>query len=432
MNRSTERQPMAFFHIDGMVPAWELSRRYAGEGGRLATLPDIIEARLQTKFPAPPWSNYFTTTTAEYFGTGRDGKRKLIVAHGVGPMATLEGVKQAYSWEYKDKDRNRSGGRISQEEFWKIEAGEYGEVSIIDFDAYFNAPRGNRHWEDWPLGTKRFTDALNDELLAARLGPKAEEYLQRSYHDSRKWRESQDLACEGEDYTNPYVISHQGSKYPAHQQSLDWFNEQSPGMAMAYLVSTDQQMAPYYEGGQHLWTGVNLHDWNDGTRFLAIPASTERFDTVLIGPHPDEILDLHWEKLMRPVKEPMPEVGMRVLIEFGDEWFSEYPKVGARMDSSDPEFRVLSRQRIGKPVLFRTSAGGGFFYKYDIQEIVQIAPPSANAYRFTSAVERDGEDWMVRMIQFYHVELDTTHRLIRASELGQDFDTLLQLMDTPV
>lgn len=431
MNTSTRRKPMEFYHAGGLVPAYELAKRYAGEGGRLATLPDIIEARLRTKFPALVWSKYFLTMTAEYFGVGRDGVRKLIVAHGVGPMATLEGIKKAYSWEYKDKDRNRSGGRISQEEFWKLEAGEYGEVSIIDFDTYFGFP-DEINWRDYPMGAKRYTNALNDALLAARLGPKAEKFLRRSYTDSREWRRKENIdTCEGEDYTDPYVISHSGMTYPTLPISMDRFTQQSPKMAMAYLLTSEQQMTPYYESGPHLWTGINTHDWSDGTRFLAIPQGIEQFDTVLAGPDPREILDLHWDKLMRPVKEPAPEIGMRPLIEFGDEWFTEYPKVGARMDNKDPEFRVLSRKRMGKPVQFRTSAGGGIFFKYDLKEIAQIAPRGANAYRFTSSPEHYQEDLVV-MIQFYRVKVDTSKRLIKSDELGQDYDTLLKLMDAPV
>ncbi len=441
MNTAIPRQPMAFYHADGLVAAWQLASLYAGKDGRLATVPDIIDARLQTKFPAPPWSQYFVTTSAEYYGVGRDGKRKLIVAHGVGPMATLEGMKKAYSWQYKDKTRSRQGGRIGQEEFWKLEAGEYGKVSIIDFDRYFSFPRPIHSHEPYPFSTLRFNEALKNELLTARLGPKANEFLRRSYRDAREWRENEwrenqdwKLRLEGEDYSDPYVISHESgsARYPYYEAGMDHYMAQSPNMAIAHLLVVEQQINPYYEGGRHIWTSVGCQDWSSGARFLAIPQGADQFGVIREGPHPRELLDLHWEMFMRPVEEPPLELGMRKLIEFGDEWFTEYPKAGARMDTNDPEFKVSSKKRLGIPVEFRTSQGAGFFFKYDLNEISQIAPPGANAYRFTSDPSRIGEDWFVAMVQFYHAEVDTTHRLIRDSELGQEYVTLLELVDAPV
>lgn len=439
MNSSTPRQPLAFYHADGMVPAWEIAMMYAGDGGRLATIPDLIDARLQTKFPDPPWSQYFVTTSAEYFGIGSDGRRKMIVAHGIGPMSTLDGVKKAYSWEYRDKDRSRNGGRISQEEFWKLEAGKYGEVSIIDFDEYFSFPRPLRSHEPYQFGVKRFTEARDDELLAARLGPRAQEFIERSRIEAREWREEEWRKndrpfLEGDDYDNPYVIDHtDGSfSYPYMLEAFERFLEQSPGMAMAHLLVVEQQMNPRYEGGQHIWTTIKCQSWTSGVRFLAIPEGATQFKGIRTPPSPRDLLDRHWEKFMRPVKQPFAEPAMYKLIEFGDAWFTEYPKVGARMDTADPEFLVTKRKRIGLPVRFRTSAGAGFFFKYDLSEISQIAPPGANGYRFTSDVWREGQDWMQAEVQFYSIEVDTSQRLIRDNELGQDYVSLLELMDAPV
>lgn len=111
--KATEKRPfahaMAFYHQDGLPAAWKQAMKFAGKGGRLATMPDIIASRLETNPGEMPWETYFTTLTAEYLGFSKQGNRILIVAHGVGPMSTLEGVQKAYSWEYTDKERDRRG-----------------------------------------------------------------------------------------------------------------------------------------------------------------------------------------------------------------------------------------------------------------------------------------------------------------------------------
>src|SRR3989344_1320951 len=121
---------MAFYHPDGLVAAWKQASRFAGDEGRIATLPDIIDARLATKPGSVPWERYFTTRSAEYVGKSRGGNRIIVVAHGVGPMATLDGVIETYKWHYSDKNRDRRGGRITEEEFHNLESGRYGPVAV--------------------------------------------------------------------------------------------------------------------------------------------------------------------------------------------------------------------------------------------------------------------------------------------------------------
>ena len=112
-----EPNAMAFYHRDGLTAAWQQAMMFAEKDGRIATMPDIVAARLQAKPSASVWDKYYTTLTAEYVGYSRGGNLVLVVAHGIGPMATLEGIQKAYSWQYNDKSRNRRGGRITEKEF---------------------------------------------------------------------------------------------------------------------------------------------------------------------------------------------------------------------------------------------------------------------------------------------------------------------------
>jgi hypothetical protein len=431
MNTSV-RQPMAFFHADGMIPAWQQAAHYAGKGGHVATLPELVETRLQTKtWQSPAWTKYFATSSAEYYGTGRSGKRLLIVAHGVGPMATLEGAKRAYGWEYKDRTRNRRGGRITQEEFWKLERGEYGEVSIIDFDSYYLNPSIRN---EYPFGARRLSECVGDPLIRARLGEKADEYFLRLFRESQDWRNKEENhRYSDEDISDPYIIENGGAgnaPYPSMTRALAWFEQSSPHMAMGHLLEMEQPMVVHYDGGVHLWVAIKCQEWSDNWSFLAIPDGNADLGYVLNGPDARKLLDLHWEKLLVHVEEPQLEIGMRVLMQFGDEWFTQYPKVSIRMDTGEPEFEVVSKKRIGQPVSFRTSTGGGIFYKYGLDEVVSIAPPGANAYRFTTDPEREGENWFTRMVQFYHVEVNLTQRLMKEADLSRNLDLMFTLMQS--
>jgi hypothetical protein len=117
-----------------------------------------------------PWERYYTTLTAEYFGV-LAGRTCIIVAHGIGPMSTLQGVLDTYCYQFDDKLRGNQGGRILQAEFEKLARGEYGQVSIIDYEEYRNR-FGDRQFRA-PTGYRRESEAKRDPLLIARLGPRA-------------------------------------------------------------------------------------------------------------------------------------------------------------------------------------------------------------------------------------------------------------------
>ena len=184
---STEEiSAMAFYHEDGLVPAWKLANRFAGEDGRIATLPDVINARLATESDSVAWECYFTTTTAEYVGRRRDGSMAIIVAHGIGPMSTLDGILEAYRHEYKDKSRDHRGGRISQEEFWNLEDGKYGKVYIIDLEELLG------RYECSFYEILSLSQTVAEPLLLARFGPKAKEYIEKHAEISHNWQVEHD------------------------------------------------------------------------------------------------------------------------------------------------------------------------------------------------------------------------------------------------
>lgn len=450
---------MGFFHQDGFVPAWKQAAWFAGENGRIATLPDIINGRLNQKLGSVPWEKYFTTRSTEYVGRTRGGNRILIVAHGIGPMATLDGILKAYSFHFKDTTRDRIGGRINYEEFYDLESGKFGDVAVIDLDRYLRE-------NEYPfISHLRVSEAMVDPVLSARLGPKAEEYIQCHATLAREWHKNEAGELEENRYNLPDWEQYLDRRTAAHlrysRENSDPLivqvggNSNCPygptpdmekhfgdklkyplekyGLPIAHLLSIGQlvDMKGMGEDCAHLTCDISCHGWYDGTRLAAICGSGELID-ISEGPDPYKLLRRHWRKLMQPLPRTA-NVGFRMLMKVGNNWFTQYLKQGAGMDTHEPEFLVTSMKPVGKPVKFVTTVGGFHgFVKYDVKEVKALAPRGANAY--TTVGEWDivwhkgNPEYHRTQVQFYQIEVDASQRLIREDELCNDYDTLTQLV----
>lgn len=441
----------AFYHEKGFVPAYNQATRFAEEHskGRIATLPDVIDARLASGSKDSPWSTYFTTMTAEYLGKSRGGNKIIIVAHGVGPMATLDGVLAAYSHEFKDKDRNRRGGRISQEQFWNLESGICGPVAIVDFEAYLKRYR-------YPFSEQlRVSQALTDPLLKARLGPRAEEYLKHHAEVARKWH-LQEAGIDPENrFHNPnhgmyldrrrkmHLEMSQPDSDPFIVQNADASNcsyehrKLEDGMAIAHLISigvlihtnhSDERMSH-----ESLTFDVGCHEWWNGVRLIGI-----RSNEPITGINNDTadlraLKEKNWQTLMRPTFPPdTAKDGFFALMDFAGKTFTQYPKQGERMDTHEPEFLVTKVKKMKGPNVFTTTIGGYYgWFKYGIKEVQQIAPKGANAYRLVGKIDFENIQGNPThhsvAIKFFHVEVDQSQRLIRDEQLRENYPLLMSL-----
>ncbi len=424
---------MAFYHADGLVPAFKQASEFAGTDGRIATMPDIVTARLATKPGDVPWRMYFTTLTAEYLGYSKGGVRILIVAHGVGPMATLDGILKTYKFHFNDKARNRSGGRISKEEFRKLEEGHYGEVSIIKFDPLLLS---DQYFFYRQLRASR---ALQNPLLRARLGQDWERYILWHAEHARQYHVEQGHGK----VVDPFIIQCDDASNCTYgfcdprtgaltTPQLDRYD-----LPLAHLLSTGSLMNLSHQDSQVpcMCNEVSAHEWWNSVRFLAIQDGGS-LDSVHPGLDIHGAIRRHWKSLMIPVSEPPLPDGFYPLtrIDAGT-LFTQYPKIGAMMDTHEPEFMVTSAERIhGGPETFKTAVGGyhGFF-KYDIKEVRALAPQGANAYYLPGEVQimwKGGNPTHhVTPIEFYRVEINTGRRLIRASDLANDYDLLMKIVE---
>jgi hypothetical protein len=444
---------MAFYHQDGLPAAWKQAARFAGQSGHLATMPDVAAARIGTIPGDMPWETYFTTLTAEYYGLSKSGKPILIIAHGNGPMSTLDGVLKAYSWEYNDKNRDRRGGRISSSEFHDLEAGKYGEVHIVDLQNYVQLYQ-------YPfIQTLRSSEAMSDPVLKARIGPDTAKLVEIHTNAARYWhreqagvdpenkyntpsqvfngfldRRREQHLRDGAENSDPLIITLSGANNCSYYFGPDrGFRPIEKGHAVAHLISTGRLCHQHQDGNESLVLDVHCHEWTDGVRLVGIKSGANIKSGLHNGPDTDELLKKYWRDLFKPVKNPPEEIGLRALMRFNGMWFTQYPKAGERMDTWEPEYQVSSISTVGDPVLFRTTVGSyhGFF-KFGTSELKAIAPPDANAYEFEGEPQLEWHDGnpthQTCMVQFYRITVDTRKRLIRAKSLAHDYETMMSLV----
>ncbi len=424
---------MGFYHSDGFVPAWKQAQKFIGGNGRIGTMLDVVDARLATNINDLPWNTYFTTTSAEYFGYSKTGVRILIVAHGIGPMATLDGILQAYSHEYKDKKRNRRGGRIHPSQFRKLEEGHYGEVSVVEFDPFMKR-------YEYPFNSYlRASEALTEPLVAARLGPRAVEYVHHHATMARAHHQEQD----GRTIDDPYIfkIGDPGNcsyatggfgDFPLEYRQLDRSNG-----ALAHLLSIDGLANVSHQSEYRvasLANEIDCHEWWNGVRLLGV-RNNGRVTSIHSGfDNIHRLIKKNWERLMLPVDEMVQPDQVSLLLKFGDQTFTEYRKQGIALNTGEPEYLVTAVEPIGGPVdLVVETAGYYGFFKYDNRDGAKIMPTGANAYALAGSPEciwtNGNPDHQKCPIQFFRVTIDTSRRLMRHDEIENNYELLMELVN---
>lgn len=430
---------MAFYNPNGFVPAYKHVKAFAGDDGHVATLPDVIAARLASEPGSVSWERYFTTMSAEYVGLSRCGHPIVIVAHGIGPMATLDGVLASYRHQFDDKTRNRRGGRIPQSEFLKLESGGYGDVRVIDLASTWG--RREYQFSGHAITAK---EIVEESLWQARLGPRWREYIEHHSQFARTWEEKL-----GKRYPRPCIIAMDdaGNCSYSTREMFDHWIRATPDTAIAHLLSIGGLTHSRHQYHEHdyrrsenresLACDVGCYEWWNGTRLLGIRAGArDRLDIHPGLPDFDELVETHLKKLWRPNPGGVDGTprGFWHLVQIGDRFFTDYPKQGERMDNHEPEFRVTEIKEVSAgPRQFRTTIGGHHgFFKYGIGEVRRIAPRGANAYTVgeVSIEWRGGNPTHhVAPVTFYQVEVDTTRRLVRGEEIYRDFDLMMSLID---
>lgn len=272
---------MAFYHRDGLVPAWRHAMRFAGNGGRIAILPDIISARTATELGSIAWEKYMVTLTAEYIGRSRGGSKIVIVAQGIGPMSTLKGILKAYKLK-REPIRGRidtdESGRISRDEFLKLESGTFGPVEIIDLEAV-------KKWEYRHMTLKEATD---NPLVRARLGTQWEKYLEKHQKFAREFSRKHNPEYINDPmflqmaYGWEYIADHHYEHGELINISVNVPNYQ----AIAHLIMIEPPFFTHFREappGGCLCCNVGCHGKTSGVRLVAIKEGSGIPDIYSVG-----------------------------------------------------------------------------------------------------------------------------------------------------
>mgnify|MGYP001182661106 CR=1 FL=1 len=480
---ATAERPMAFYHQDGLVPAWNFARAYAGKSGHIATLPEIIELRLGASagVSGSPWETWYASASAEYVGVGADGRVKIIVTHGVNPdspidsggvrpMSTIDDIKAAYKWEWGDKSRGRRGGRITIGRFRDLEAGYYGEVkhikpsdltrrdgkvvrtfdiapvNVLDFQDYLDAMGLD---DDYSVFYRYQTaiDALRDPLIRMRLGSNAYRYLMKHERIAKQFHarelpngQTARRRHGFDEREHPYITKVEGPSNCWYLQRNEvlfretsrWVDEPripEEGYAFAHLLGVDSLMRTHtQEVGVGLMSSPSVHEWSDGAKFVAVPEGATMNAGIASGPDASELIREHWKCFMQSVEEGHTPVLPYLLEHTRGEWFTHYPKKlpgGHCMDDGNTEFHVRSATCVGGDGYFTIDEP--FFLRYKLAQVRRIMPREANAYEILDVSGKDRDGLTTVRVRFYVADVDTSRRLPRAEELARDYDRLMEV-----
>ena len=434
MTSTASPAPLAltFASGDGLISPYLNALEFAGESGRVATMADIVDARISSDFGAAVWRNWFTTLSAEYYGLSAGGVPMLVVAHGVGPMSDKDGIVSAYSYQFKDKTRSREGGRIPMPVFRKLLEGGFGEVHVIEMDRFLEVS------DEYPFSSMTPEDLLRNPLWIARLGgqSRAEAYVAHHAALAKAERSARSLEGGGGEKDAGRIVR---MKDPdVGYLHFDWPGGGKPVLrkprvdhlddgAVAHLLSTGQ-LFDVHESGDRIPSAqveIGVQGWRDYAKLVGVRgAGTVR--EILPPVSRSNAIIKQPELLWVPHEgAAASHDGFGPLVRLGDKWFTQYPKEGETMDTGSAMHEVVSYEPMGEPVILTTS--GMFFFRYGLNEARVLAPDGANAYHLVGDVYAPRENEMAVRLQFAKVVVDRSARLMTEKEMNADVGLLARL-----
>lgn len=401
------------------LDAAALATAFAGDGGRIATMADVVQARRVADADELIWQRQVITATGEYFGRSRYGTPIIIVAHGIGPLADESGVFEAfYGAPGAGTPKN---GVIPQAEFLKLESGTYGPVTVVPLaDA-----KRSRHPFQECLSAE---EAMEDPLVLARLGEYGGFYLARHRAISLDWVEDKYLTAKGHECML-------ANRDPQRQSYLS--REPDGATASAHLLAVSGLTA--YDHGhwdddrRHscLVTFLSCHEWRDEGWVIGYRGGA------VVRPHPGpsivrERFAKVWQRLLKAGPPPLPGASrIHALMEIDGLLFTRHEASGCNPQDGEPEFPVAKAERTDAKEFRFPIAGGDYRNpRCDARAIRAAAPPWANAFRVTQATpvwKGDDPSHHVVRVDYYRIQVGYKYRIPAMAKLRQDFDLLLSL-----
>jgi hypothetical protein len=125
---------------------------YAGDDGFVASMPQLLHARVNASYDNIIWNTWFTANSEESVVTTPQGNRVVVAVHGGGIFASPERFERSY---YADLDRSNPEGltgqyaaKISEQEVRDVLEGKLpdgAEIPVFPFDEF------KRGIEDLPM-----------------------------------------------------------------------------------------------------------------------------------------------------------------------------------------------------------------------------------------------------------------------------------------
>lgn len=387
------------FHSD-ILAAYELAKQYVGEDGRVATMPDVVDAKIAGDSYSPIWTRYVTTTTGEFYGKSKKGTPVVVVARDISSILADEHIIIRSTKNL----RENSQIQLTAKEFQRLLEGDYGSVEILDHKTVVNM-------REYPTSVLSHADAMmNDLLLRARLGAKTDEFLERHLKITR------------EESGNDYILT--------NEHKYLYVNEKS--MYKGGLLVMSQPMDARRCGGEpsSVSSQVDISDLTSAARFIAITGKgtlakvSDGLESALKN------IAKNWKKLLVPNKGRTPSI--YTLKEIDDQLFVQYREDDDVMGSGEPAFHVNRARKIGKEKLFVTEILGYYgFFKYELKDVKAIAPEDANAFLMGEPenIWEYGNPVKQKVpVQFYKVDVDTSRRILRDEEVKKDIKLVKSLV----
>ena len=396
--------------FDSLFFAQEVAKKL---NTRVANFHDLVNIRVKQDYDQSlVWNRWFTPFTTLYLGRYND-KRLIVVAHHLGPLNSKERFMQwAESGENQEESDRKDYGsaglpKISQQEFADLVEGKFGEVSVLDFDEYYA-----KHGANIQSSFIHYMSAWDDPLLNALFGPKFHDFLDKHLEIS-----SQNAKEKNKEEGAEYKLLEIGirDRYGWHlfgKEKVD-FPDNNP----VALFLTFGRPSSYGNRDLSVATEIRAHEDDGYANFVVLNDENEDILTI------DYDSKKHWSKCRVENLEKVPE--MLVLMGTGPKLFSQYPKEGARCDTDEPMFEVLEIKRVGEDTFFQTELYGSPFLKYDISEVMAVAPEGANAYIINGEIS--GRETVSVPVRFFNVKVDEKRRILRGEEVASNLKLLLKI-----
>lgn len=412
---------LAFHHEKGYQAQRELALKFAGEDGRIATMEDIVHARLHASLEDFVWTRVIITGSHVFVGWN-GAAPTLVFAHGVGPQPMLRGNESI----------------ISKEEFAALIAGEYGEVESIDLRAYCNKSK-HKH------ASNRYTYevAREDPIIRAFFGSQVDAFLDHYHKLTQDWLEEASLESKSDAVL---LINRIYPLYEGYSSGGKSFGHIPAGYARAHPLTIDAHgLYTSYDNKQvHLAAGIDFSaSTNSGIDDLGGPAY---YIVGIRGKEPvvDIVPEFRvvtgrmkelWPQFVQPLDEVShdPYVGIKpdgsrerpyyIL----NRWHTKPVATGRIQEngtaSEVPEYRIKSAVRIEAPptVTFKKAPYNpqeGFPYTGMWDALKAAMPSGANAIACGSSCHFGGS--IEASVSYWHIELDEEPFRI-LMKCGKDF-----------